>query len=69
MSMSNTIIRIIVKKNESDARIVEQELLLKEFQTTLSKTKNVVWDSTDFGRPHDILNDLDDEMFVVIGIK
>lgn len=66
--MNNTIM-IIVKKNENEARVAEQELKVTGFQTTLSVTKKVVWDSMSFGRGQDTLNNLDDEIFVVIGSR
>ena len=66
--MSNTV-RIIVTSDESEARVAEQKLQLKGYQTTLSETKSVVLDGTDLGGHLDILNDPDDDVFVVMGTK
>lgn len=64
--MSNTI-KIIIKKSEGAANAVEQDLQLKGFQTKLFKTRTVIWDSTDFGEQQDTVDNLNAEIFVVIG--
>ena len=66
--MSDTI-QIIVNNDESDARVAEQKLQLKGYQTKVSKTKTVVMDGRDLGGSLEMLNDPDDEVFVVVGTK
>ncbi|SET50701.1 hypothetical protein SAMN05216326_13152 [Nitrosomonas marina] len=62
-------IKIIVNSHESEAKVAEQKLQIKGYQTTVSKAQNVVLDGTDLGGHLDILSDPDGEVFVVIGKK
>ena len=66
--MSNTI-RIIVVSDENEAQVEAQKLQIRGFQTTVSKTANVVLDGRDLGGSLDFLSDPDGAVFVVIGTK
>ncbi len=66
--MSATI-RIIVKSDKDDALIAEAKLKQKGYQTSLFETSNVVLDGTSLGGHLDVLSDLDNDVFVVMGTK
>jgi len=66
--MNNTI-RIIVNSDENDAQVSAQKLQIKGFQTTITKTENIVLDGTELGGHLDILSDPDGAVFVVTGTK
>lgn len=62
-------IRITVKSDFDESKVLEQKLKLKGYEVTVNRFTRAVLDGTDLGGHFDYLRDIDDEVFVVIGTK
>ena len=62
-------IKIVVKGDKADAGIEEQKMILKGYQVTNNVYSQAVVDGTALGGHLDMLEDIDGEIYVIIGTK